>query len=49
MMMGILTGVLLVMFLGIVGWAWDARRRDDFNDAAALPLREDVHARETQP
>ena len=49
MMMGILTGVLLVMFLGIVAWAYNGRRRDDFADAAALPLTEDVHLRETQP
>ena len=49
MMMGILTGVLLVMFLGIVAWAYDARRRDDFGAAAALPLREDERAQEKQP
>ena len=41
MIMGILTGVLLVMFLGIVVWAYHRRRRDDFAAAADLPLLED--------
>jgi cytochrome c oxidase cbb3-type subunit 4 len=42
MIMGILTAVLLVLFLGIVGWAWSRRRRDDFAAAAGLPLVEDI-------
>ena len=42
MIMGILTAVLIVLFLCIVGWAWSQRRRDDFADAAGLPLIEDV-------
>ena len=46
MMMGILTAVLLVMFLGIVAWAYHRRRTDDFAAAADLPLLED-RARET--
>ena len=41
MIMGILTAVLLVLFLGVVGWAYSSRRREDFADAACLPLRED--------
>jgi len=48
MIMGILTAVLIVLFLGIVGWAWSQRRRADFADAASLPLIEDV-TRELQP
>ena len=48
MMMGILTAVLLVLFLGIVVWAYHRRRVDDFAAAANLPLIED-RTRETQP
>lgn len=40
MIMGILTAVLIVIFLGIVGWAYSSRRRVDFMEAAQLPLRE---------
>jgi len=28
-------------FLGIVAWAWSARRREDFEQAARLPLDEE--------
>jgi len=42
MIMGILTAVLLVLFLGIVGWAYSSRRREDFADAARLPLVDDT-------
>jgi len=41
MIMGILTGILIVMFLGIIAWAYSGRRRDDFADAARLPLVSD--------
>jgi cytochrome c oxidase cbb3-type subunit 4 len=42
MILGILTAVLIVLFLGIVAWAWSRRRRDDFAAAAFLPLLEDT-------
>lgn len=48
MIMGILTAVLIVLFLGIVVWAWSRRRRDDFTAAAGLPLIEDG-VQELQP
>ena len=35
------TIVLLVLFIGIVLWAWSARRRKDFDEAARLPLDDD--------
>jgi len=41
MIMGILTGILLALFLGIVFWAYSKRRHDDFAAAASLPLAED--------
>ncbi|MEP6938574.1 MAG: cbb3-type cytochrome c oxidase subunit 3 [Rudaea sp.] len=44
MIMGILTAVLMVMFVGIVLWAYSSRRRADFDDAARLPLLADGEA-----
>ena len=41
MIMGILTAVLIVMFAGIVLWAYSSRRRADFDDAAQIPLLAD--------
>jgi len=40
MMIGILTAILLAMYLGIVVWAYSGRRRSDFAAAAQLPLAE---------
>lgn len=40
MIMGILTAVLILIFLGIVAWAYSGHRRADFADAAQLPLRD---------
>jgi len=37
---GILTAVLLVLFLGIVFWAFSRKRRKAFDEAARLPLQE---------
>lgn len=41
MILGILTAVLIVLFLGIVAWAYSQRRHEDFAAAARLPLHED--------
>jgi cytochrome c oxidase cbb3-type subunit 4 len=37
------TLVSLILFLGIVRWAWSDRHRADFSDAAFLPLDADRH------
>jgi len=37
---GIVTAVLLIVFLGIVAWAWSRRRKPDFDAAARLPLQD---------
>jgi len=39
---GIVTGVLIVLFVGIWIWAYSARRKAGFEEAARLPLEEDV-------
>ena len=38
MISGIVTALLLVVFLGGWTWAWSPRRRRDFEEAARLPL-----------
>jgi cytochrome c oxidase cbb3-type subunit 4 len=41
MVSGIVTALLLLVFLGGWAWAWSPRRRKDFEEAARLPLDED--------
>ncbi len=38
---GVLTAVLMVLFVGLVFWAYSKRRHDDFSAAARLPLEDD--------
>ena len=38
MLSSVTTVVSLVLFVGIVGWAWSARRREAFRDAAHVPF-----------
>ncbi|TYT25061.1 cbb3-type cytochrome c oxidase subunit 3 [Luteimonas viscosa] len=38
MISGIVTGVLLLCFVGGWIWAWSPRRKREFEDAARLPL-----------
>jgi cytochrome c oxidase cbb3-type subunit IV len=35
---GIVTGVLLVLFISLVVWAWSRKRAPGFDAAARLPL-----------
>ena len=37
----VLTVIAFTTFLGIVFWAWSARRKRDFDEAAQLPFHED--------
>ncbi|MCC5859481.1 MAG: cbb3-type cytochrome c oxidase subunit 3 [Ectothiorhodospiraceae bacterium] len=45
---GLLTLVLLILFLGIVVWAFSSRRKKDFDEAARLPLEENQDGSEDQ-
>ena len=38
------TVIVLVLFLGIVAWAWHANNKADFDDAAMIPLNDDDSA-----
>ncbi len=42
---GVLTAILLVLFLGIVFWAWSRKRGSEFEQAAQLPLDDDDQPR----
>jgi cytochrome c oxidase cbb3-type subunit 4 len=35
------TVVVMVLFLGIVAWAYSSKRKAEFDDAARLPLEDD--------
>ena len=35
------TLVVLVLFVGIVIWAWSGKRKQDFDEAANMPFNED--------
>jgi cytochrome c oxidase cbb3-type subunit 4 len=39
----VVTLVLFLVFLGIVAWAWSARRRAGFDAAAQLPFADEAH------
>jgi cytochrome c oxidase cbb3-type subunit 4 len=48
---GVITLVLMLLFVGVVVWAWDARRKRGFERAARLALEEDANTdpRGTKP
>jgi cytochrome c oxidase cbb3-type subunit 4 len=46
---GIETAVLLLAFIGIVVWAWSARRQKQFDAAARQPLEEDTDDKADKP
>ena len=48
MISGILTGLLMILFLGVTGWAYSARQKERFHEAEMLPLIEDSQASEDQ-
>jgi cytochrome c oxidase cbb3-type subunit 4 len=39
--MGVSTAVMLVVYLGIVVWAFEHKRKASFDEAARLPLQDD--------
>lgn len=41
MISGIVTALLLVLFVGGWIWAWSPKRKPDFDAAARLPLNDD--------
>ena len=45
MLSGIITAILLVLFVAGWAWAWSPRRKAAFDDAARLPLSDDAEDR----
>jgi cbb3-type cytochrome oxidase subunit 3 len=41
MISGVITGLLIVIFCAIVGWAYSNRRRGEFDAMARVPLADD--------
>ena len=41
LMQSVWTLVVLVLFVGIVIWAWSSKRKKDFDEAANIPFNED--------
>ena len=48
MVSGIVTVLLLVVFVGGWIWAWSPRRRREFDEAARLPLAEESADRDEE-
>ena len=42
MITGIVTAILIVLFCGIVGWAYSSRRHREFELMAQAPLLDDL-------
>jgi cytochrome c oxidase cbb3-type subunit 4 len=38
---GLWSLLILVIFIGIVAWAWSGKRKSDFEDAAHIPFDQD--------
>lgn len=38
---GLFTLFMFIAFIGIFFWAWSSRRKNDFEEAANLPLQDD--------
>ena len=39
---GLLTAAMLLLFIGIVFWAYSRRRKQDFDALASMPLEDDA-------
>jgi cytochrome c oxidase cbb3-type subunit 4 len=40
---GLFTVFMFLAFIGVFFWAWSSRRKNDFNEAANLPLEQDKY------
>lgn len=41
---GIITGILIIAFIGLTLWAYSKRRKKDFDEAANLPFADEDDA-----
>ncbi len=49
MISGIVTAILLACFLGGTAWAYSGKRKSEFEEAARLPLEDNVGNSENAP
>lgn len=49
MIAGLVTGALLVLFIGGWIWAWSPKRKQAFDEAAQLPLLDGDFAADDRP
>jgi cytochrome c oxidase cbb3-type subunit 4 len=49
MVSGIVTAILLVCFIAGTTWAYSSKRKSDFDEAARLPLEENIENSENTP
>lgn len=45
---GIMTVLALVLFIAVAIWAWSPARKQRFDEAAQIPLQDDVEAQRDQ-
>jgi cytochrome c oxidase cbb3-type subunit 4 len=43
MISGIYTAVLLIIFIGIIVWAWSDKRKGEFDHLSNLPLEDEIN------
>ena len=43
---GVMTGILILVFIGIIIWAYSSRRRRDFEEAARIPLEDEAPSKD---
>lgn len=48
MINGIMTALLLIVFVGIWVWAWSKKNKQAFDEMARLPLEDSVDKKEEQ-
>ncbi len=46
---GVMTGVLLILFIAIWVWAWSSRNKTAFDELSKLPLEEDSSVNPDSP
>lgn len=46
---GVITGVLLILFVALWVWAWSSRNKEAFDELAKLPLEEEQSVNPDSP
>ena len=46
--LSIWTIIVMIVFIGIVIWAWSSKRKREFDEAANIPFKEDNDSEQAQ-